>query len=140
MPFREKSAWLMALSLVIASAAYVVVVTSMSNAAGRLVPPLIPLVVVFTVVLTALAAGSHIVIALLFPKDAVAATDERERTISQRASAWSGYVFAAGVALALGQYLFVRSGDVLFYLVFGSWVLAQLSEYVFEITFYRRAG
>lgn len=140
MPFREKSAWLMALSLALASVAYAVAVAGMSNAVGRLVPPLVPLVVAFTVVLTALAAGSHIVIALLAPKDAVAGADERERTISQRAGAWSGYVFATGVALALGQYLFVRSGDVLFYLVFGSWVLAQLSEYVFEIALYRRAG
>jgi hypothetical protein len=138
MPFREKSAWLMAIILGLAGAGYAVVVANLSKAIGHLVPPLIPLLVVFTVVLAILAAGSHIFIALLAPKDAVAPADERDRAISNRAGAWSGYVYATGVALALGQYLFARDGDVLFYGVFGSWVLAQLSEYAFEIVFYRR--
>jgi len=138
MPFREKSAWLMAITLGLVAAGYAFVVVNMSNAMGQLVPPLLPLVVVFTVVLAALAAGSHIVIALLAPKDAVAAADERDRGISARAGAWSGYVFAVGVASGLGHYLLARNGDVLFYCVFGSWVLAQLSEYAFAIALYRR--
>jgi hypothetical protein len=64
---------------------------------------------------------------------------ERDRVIGVRARAWSSYVFATGVALALGHYLMVRNGDVLFYGVFSSWVLAQIGEYAFEIVFYRRA-
>lgn len=139
MSFREKSAWLMAILLGLTGAGYAVIVATMSKAIGQLVPPLIPLIVVFTLVLTALAVVSHVVIALLAPRDAVAPTDERDRAIGARAGAWSGYVFASGVALALGYYLLARNGDVLFYAVFGSWVLAQLSEYAFEIVFYRRA-
>lgn len=137
-PFREKSAWLMSITLGLASAGYAFVVANMSNAMVQLAPPLLPLVVIFTVVLAALAASSHIVIALLAPKDAVAAADERDRGISARAGAWSGYVFAFGVALGLGHYLLARNADVLFYSVFGSWVLAQPSEYAFEIALYRR--
>jgi hypothetical protein len=139
MPFREKSAWLMVVCLGLTGAAYAATVTTLSKAMGQLAPPLIPLLIVFTVVLAALAAGSHIFVALLTPKDAVAPADERDRSINARAGNWSGYVFAFGVALALGQYLILRSGDMLFYCVFGSWVLAQLSEYVFEIALYRRA-
>jgi hypothetical protein len=138
MSFREKSAWLMAISLGVASIAYAAVVASLSKAVGSLIPPLLPFLIAFTVALTALAAGSHIVIALLAPKDAVAASDERDRAINARAGNWSGYVFAAGVALSLAHYLLVRNGDALFYGVFGSWVLAQLSEYAFEIALYRR--
>ena len=138
MPFREKSAWLMAILLALVSIGYYAVVVMMSAAIGRLVPPLIPLLVAFTIVLTILASGSHIIIAVLAPKDAVARADERERAISARAGAWSGYVFATGVALALGLYLIASNGDLLFYCVFGSWVLAQLSEYVFEIALFRR--
>ena len=138
MPFREKSAWLMLICLGLVSVAYAALVATMSNAVGQLVPPLIPLLVVFTVALVVLATGSHIVIAVLAPRDAAAPTDERDRSVSARAGTWSGYVFAAGVALALGLYLIVRNGDLLFYCVFGSWVLAQLSEYAFEIAFYRR--
>lgn len=138
MPFREKSAWLMAICLGLVSVGYVALVMKMSSAIGQLVPPLIPLIVVFTIALTALAVGSHIVVAVFAPRDAAARADERDRTISTRASAWSSYVFATGIALALGLYLLCRSGDLLFYSVFGSWVLAQLSEYGFQIAFYRR--
>jgi hypothetical protein len=137
MPFREKSAWLMLIILGLTGAGYAVLVAIISKAIGRLAPPLIPLLVVFTVVLAVLAAGSHILIALLAPKDAVAPADERDRSVSARAGAWSSYVFATGVALALGQYLFTRDGDLLFYCVFGSWVLTQLCEYALEIALYR---
>jgi hypothetical protein len=140
MSFREKSAWLMVISLGLASVAYAAIVVSLSNAMGSLLPPLWPFLVVFTVALTVLAAGSHIFIALLAPKDAVAAADERDRAIGARAGAWSGYVFAAGVALSLALYLLARNGDALFYGVFGSWVLAQISEYAFEIALYRRGS
>lgn len=138
MPFREKSAWVMVVCLGLVSIAYAALVTVMSTAIGQLVPPLIPLLVVFTIALAALAVGSHIVVALFAPKDAAARADERDRAIGARAGAWSGYVFATGIALALGQYLIGRNGDLLFYCVFGSWVLAQLSEYAFEIALYRR--
>lgn len=138
MSFREKSAWLMAICLLVAGTAYALIVAGLSDAMGQLAPPLIPLLIVFTVVLAVLAAVSHIVVAVFAPKDANAPTDERDRAISARAGNWSAYVFATGVALALGQYLLLRNGDLLFYFVFGSWVLAQLSEYVFEIALYRR--
>ena len=138
MSFREKSAWLMAISLGLASIMYAVIVASMSRATGFLVPPLLPFAVVFTLVLAVMGTVGHIFIALLAPKDALAAIDERDRAIGVRARAWSSYVFATGVALALGHYLMVRNGDVLFYGVFSSWVLAQIGEYAFEIVFYRR--
>src|SRR5262245_45924628 len=123
MPFREKSAWFMASILLLVAGGYFYVVAKMSQAIGQFAPPLIPLLVIFTVVLTVLAAGSHIVIALLAVKDASAAADERDRAINARAGNWSGYVFATGVALSLGGYLITRSGDLLFHGVFGTWVL-----------------
>ena len=70
-------------------------------------------------------------------RNANARADERERLISLRAGNWSGYVFAAGVALALFFYLLVPSGDILFYAVFATWIIAQLSEYVVQIILYR---
>ena len=59
MSFREKSAWWMAIVLGLTAAGYVFVVAMMSQAMGRLAPPLIPLLVVFTFVLTVLAAGAY---------------------------------------------------------------------------------
>jgi hypothetical protein len=139
MPFREKSAWLMSAALTLVSAGYAYIVINMSHYMERLAPPLIPLIVVYTLALAFLAAASHILIALLAPKDASAPADERDRAIAAKAGAWSGYVFATGVALALGDYLVVRDGDTLFYAVFASWTLAQLSDYAFQIVLYRLA-
>lgn len=138
MSFREKSAWLMAAALVLVSAGYAATVTSLSHELRHLAPPLVGLIAAFTVALIVLGAGSHIVIALFAPKDAAAALDEREHAVSATAGAWSGHVFATGVALALGYYLFAANGDVLFYSVFAAWIAAQLSEYGFQILLYRR--
>ena len=139
MPFREKSAWMMIAALSLAGAGYTAIVVQPSYTLERLAPPLVPLLVVFTIALIVLATGSHILIAVLAPKDANAPEDERDRTIAARAGARSGYVFATGVALALGHYLMVRDGDVLFYAVFAAWTFAQLSEYAFQIALYRHA-
>lgn len=140
MPFREKSAWMMIAALSLASAGYAAIVVNMSHGLEQLAPPLIPLIVVFTIAVIVLAVGSHILIAVLAPKDANAPADERDRAIASRAGAMSGYVFATGVAFALGHYLMVRDGDVLFYAVFAAWTLAQVSEYAFQIALYRRAA
>jgi hypothetical protein len=138
MPFREKSAWLMSAALTLVSAGYAAIVINMSQYMERLAPPHIPLIVVYTMALAILATASHVLIAVLAPKDAVAPADERDRAIAARAGAWSGYVFATGVALALGDYLVVHNGDALFYGVFATWIVAQLSQYAFQIVLYRR--
>jgi hypothetical protein len=130
---------MMIAALGLAGAGFAAIVVNMSLGLERLAPPLIPLIVVFTIAVIVLAVGSHIFIAVLAPKDANAPTDECDRAIAARAGAMSGYVFATGVALALGHYLIVRDGDVLFYAVFAAWTLAQGSEYAFQISLYRRA-
>jgi hypothetical protein len=137
MPFREKSAWLMAAALSLATAVYASIVINLSHSLDQLAPPLLPLIVGFTIALAILATAGHIFIAVVAPKDAEAPADERDRAITARSGAWSSYVFATGVACALGHYLIVRDGDVLFYAVFAAWMLAQVSEYAFQIALYR---
>ncbi len=75
--------------------------------------------------------------AILAPKEANAAADERERSIFDRAGHYSSYFMGAGVVMSLGAYMFVRSGDLLFYTVFASLMVGQIMEYVFQIVFYR---
>lgn len=137
MSFAEKSAWAMAAALVIAGASYAALIWTLSNAAGRLIPPLMPFIIAYIVVLTVIAIVSHVGLAAFAVRDASAPTDERDRIVQSRARSWSGYVFATGVLLALGSYLLVRNGDVLFYAVFGSLMLSQFSEYGFQIALYR---
>ncbi len=133
MSFQEKSAWLMSFALLASSLFYFGVVMSMSQEVGHLAAPNLPVVVIYTVILTLIAIVGHVVIAVLTPKQANATPDEREREIVFRASHLSGYVFGVGVILSLGLYLFIHDGNLLFYSVFASLILSQLFEYLFQI-------
>jgi uncharacterized membrane protein (DUF485 family) len=137
MPFKEKSAWIMAVLLTVLGVAYFYIVAAISSETGELATPMLRLIVVYTICLIILSAVGHTVIGILAPKEANAAADERERSIFHRAGHYSSYFIGAGVVMSLGAYLFVRSGDLLFYTVFASLMLGQIMEYVFQIVFYR---
>lgn len=137
MPFQEKSAWIMSLALLIGGALYFGVVAVMSAASNQLAPPILPIVVVYTVILVIVAILGHVVIAAMSPKDANAPLDERDRRILDRAGHVSGYVFGVGVVLSLGLYLLFYSGNALFYGVFASLMIGQLAEYAIRIFLYR---
>ena len=137
MAFHEKSAWIMALALLIGGLFYFGLVVLISNGMGELAPPLFPLIVIYTIILIALAIVGHVVIAIMTPKEANAPLDERERQIQHRAGHWSGYVIGVGVIISLGSYLFTRNGDLLFYGVFASLMLSALVEYASQIMLYR---
>ena len=137
MPFKEKSAWIMALLLISLGAAYFYVVATISSESGQLATPLLRLIVIYTVCIIVLSAIGHTAIAILAPKDANAAVDERERSIFDRAGHYASYFMGVGVVMSLGAYLFIRSGDLLFYTVFASLMVGQIMEYVFQIIFYR---
>lgn len=137
MPFKEKSAWIMAALLLSLGAAYFYFVAVISSASGQLATPMLRSIIIYTVFLTILSIVGHTVIAILAPREANAAADERERSIFDRAGHYSSYFIGAGVVLSLGAYLFLRSGDLLFYTVFASLMLGQIMEYVFQIIFYR---
>ena len=137
MAFHEKSAWILSLALLLGGIFYFGVVARISAEIGRLVPPLLPLVAVYTAILVAVAIVGHIVIALMAPKEANAPLDERERQLTVRASHHSGLIFGGGVIVSLGLYLFSYNGDLLFYCVFGSLMISHLAEYGLQIVLYR---
>ena len=137
MPFKEKSAWIMTLSLLMGGVVYFMTVMSMSSAMDRLAPPIIPVVAVYTIILVLISILGHTLIGLFSPKEANAPIDEREKMIFIRASSISSYAFGFGVITALGYYLISHDGDLLFYGVFASLMLGQLMEYVVRIALYR---
>jgi hypothetical protein len=137
MAFQEKSAWVMSVSLLLGGLFYFGVVKTMTAEIGQLAPPILPTVMLYTIILIVVAIIGHIAIAVLTPKEANAPLDEREKTIFHRASHVSGYLFGAGVLLSLGVYLYSYSGDALFYGVFASLMISQLAEYIIRILFYR---
>lgn len=139
MAFKEKSAWVMSLTLLVGGVFYFGLVTAMSADIGQLAHPVLPLVAIYTVILIVFAVVGHIAIAALSPKEANAPPDERERRIIERAGHVSGYVFAIGVVLSLGTYLLIHNGDILFYGIFASLMIGQLAEYAVQIFLYRTA-
>lgn len=137
MAFHEKSAWIMSLGLLIGGVLYFAMVAGISNKLGQLAPPLLVSVIMYTVILIAIAVIGHVLIAMFSPKEANASLDERERQIQYRAGHWSGYALGLGVIASLGVYLFTQHGDLLFYCIFASLMLSQLMEYVAQIVLYR---
>lgn len=133
MPFREKSAWIMSLALLWAGGCYFYTVAQ----SGQLLSPTMPLVIAYTISLVVITVVGHVVIAILSPKDANAAPDERERQIFNRAGNYSSYLFATGVVISLGWYLWTQDGHLLFYTVFASLMIGQLMEYILQIIYYR---
>lgn len=137
MAFQEKSAWVMLVALVLGGVFYFGAVNAMTVEFGQLAPPVLPSVVLYTIILCLIAILGHIAIAIFSPKDANTPLDEREKTIFVRAGHISGYFLGAGVILSLGIYLFARNGDALFYGVFASLMIAQLAEFALRIFYYR---
>jgi len=140
MPYRERAAWIMAIGLSVFAAAYAATVIRLTLAAGQLAAPSGPMVAAFSVALALATGGGQALAAALAPADAAASIDERDRAIIGAAATFAGGVFASGVAVALGAYLFAPDGVRLFYLVFASWVLAQIGDHAARIALYRRAG
>jgi hypothetical protein len=121
--FREKSLWLMFVSLVAVFAFYFATVLP-SNAA-HVEPSHVALFTLAVGMLVIIAVLGHIVIAIANPRTA---TDERDRLIGLEGKRNGSYVMVAGVCLALCASLFDTSTFVLTHVLLGFWVLAQLVE------------
>lgn len=137
MPFREKSAWVMSAALIVGGIVYFRAVLSAWSESGELLSPEIPLILTYTGVLVVIAVVGHIVAVAFAPDDADAPIDERESQILIRAGHYSSYVFAAGIVMSLGLYIYANSGDLLFYAVFACLLLSQIVEYLFQILYFR---
>jgi len=138
MSFTEKSAWVMALSLLACGAFYGLAVMSQSAALGRPAPPNIGLAALVTLPLVSLAILGHAFAALGDPGDARTPEDERDRFISWRAGNLAGKVFGAITIFGLSAYAIQGDGNLLFHLAVLGLVISQLAEYALSILFYRR--
>ncbi len=136
MSFREKSAWGMALLLTAAGLFYLAIVCAASARIGATAPAPVAIVFIGLVIIGSIAV--QLVLALSSLREASAPADERERLVVRRAGYWSGQLLAAGIFTALCYFLVFRDGDMLFHLVFGSLIVAQIAEYGFQILFLRR--
>ena len=85
-----------------------------------------------------LSIVGQIALAFIDRKSANRPADEREKTIQQRADAYSGILLGVLIVSSLMTYLVHQDGDLLFLMALLSLVVAQAAEYVVEIIGYRR--
>lgn len=138
MSFREKSAWLMTIILIIAGANYFLQIYWLSNAAGQVIPPIPPMTIAYIILIVIAAIIGHAIIALIAPTEANTPMDERERGIEHRAGNWSGMILGAGAIAGLIHFSMNGNGNLLFHIIVGSLLVAQIAEYASQIWFYRR--
>ena len=137
MAFREKSAWLMLIITLLVGGGLTFEVVQGFNSTSQW-PPAISVFTRLTVGLIVLSIVGQIALALVDRKSANRSADEREKTIQQRADAYSGILLGVLIVSSLMTYLVHQDGDLLFLMALLSLVVAQAAEYVVEIIGYRR--
>ena len=140
MSFREKSAWIMLIMIVLMTALWTAHMAWWRP--SMLAPDPNPFVfhtlILTTVGFVVIVVVAHIVIAVLAPRDANARADERERLIGLKATRIGAYVYA-GLSLSsiFIIHLGANEGGIL-YCVFLSFIVSQIVNYAARIAYYRR--
>ena len=137
MAFREKSAWLMLIITLLVGGGLTFEVVQGFNSTSQW-PPAISVFTRLTVGLIVLSIVGQIALAFIDRKSANRPADEREKTIQQRADAYSGILLGVLIVSSLMTYLVHQHGDLLFLMALLSLVVAQAAEYLVEIIGYRR--
>jgi hypothetical protein len=135
MSFREKSAWITLVSILLVSAGYVLHVP-------RIFEPdpgfwELHVVALMTMAFIVIEIIAHIVLYLRYPKDARTPKDERERLIDLKATRLGAYVYVLGsfVAIVAGSH---ASGLATGVWVLFAFVIAEIVNYAARIIYYRR--
>lgn len=137
MAFREKSAWLMLIITLLVGGGLTFEVVQGFNSTSQW-PPAVSVFTRLTMGLIVLSIIGQIALALVDRKSANRPADEREKTIQQRADAYSGILLGVLIVSSLMTYLVHQHGDLLFLMALLSLVVAQAAEYLVEIIGYRR--
>ena len=139
MSFREKSAWVTLITLIVLMLFYLTHLPPpwwlRANPGGFLFYVLTIGVIAFVVI----ELIAHGIMALRAPREARAPSDEREQLIALKARSIAGRVYAV---LSLGSILAVahlgaNAGGVL-YCVFLSFIASQIVNYAARLVYYRR--
>lgn len=135
MSFRERSAWGMSAVLAAAGLFYLWILVAASQAVGATAPAAIAILFTLLVVVGSIAV--QLVLAVSSPREASAPADERERLVTFRAGHWSGLVFGIWTIMALGLFMVLGDGNMLFHLILGGLIVSQIAEYALEIMLLR---
>lgn len=140
MSFREKTAWVMMIILIVAGLFYFNLIYKVSVEIGQTAPLIPPFVIAYVVLVVVASIVAMIALAISSPSEANAPADEREQALENKAGHWSGYILAIGVITGVLHFGVSGNGNLLAQICFGSLMLSQIAEYGLQIWFYRRGG
>jgi hypothetical protein len=139
MSFREKSAWISLIAHGVVFGAYFLLLSQSWD--DRLGQPLsIGLLAGAVVMLVIIAAMLTIIAAVLNPREANAAADEREQLIDLKAERIASYTLSTGVVMLIGALLLGWNGFLVANLLLASLVIAELVKAAAQIFAYRRGA
>ena len=140
MSFKERSALLMAGSLVLVYGAYFCVVVRWLQVAPASEVAYQPLLIVATIPLVILAVVGHAVLALFSWGELreAAVDDERDRLITIRSERIGGLVLSLGIAGGLVLAMFSVEHFFIANALLLIWVLAEIAEASTRVVLYRR--
>jgi hypothetical protein len=136
MSFREKSAWVTLISILLVSAFYFTHVPNFLDPdPGRWHFHVLGVAIAAFIVIEIVA---YVVLYLRFPKDARTPKDERERLIDLKATRLAAYVYVIGSFLAILSAHHGANGFGVGFFVILAFVIAEIVNYTARIVFYRR--
>lgn len=140
MSFREKSAWITLLTLVVVTLLWAMHFPwgAPFTLAPAPNPFLFHTLVWATISFVVIEIVAHVIVAVLAPREASAPADERERLIGLKGTRLGAYVYAF---LSLSSIFLIHVGANqigLAYLVLFSFVIAEIVNYAARIVYYRR--
>ena len=140
MSFREKSAWITLITLIVMTLLWAAHFPW--NRPFTLAPDSNPIVfhalVLATISFVVIEVVAHVIVALRAPREASAPADERERLIGLKGTRIGAYVYAA---LSLSSIFLIHLGANeigLAYFILFSFVIAEIVNYTARIVYYRK--
>jgi hypothetical protein len=138
MPFREKMAWLSVTTTVVVWGAYFTfLLTTARHLPG---PAQFGGLLAAVIVQTGLVTVGAIVSAVLSPKDASAASDERDKAVSRRAYALAYPVLLSLIVCVAASMHFGVDAKGMTYGIMAAIVIAEIVHYGAQIVGYRRGA
>ncbi len=138
MSFREKSAWITLITLIVLTLFYLTHLPPpwfLNPPSGFMFHVLVVGVGAFVVI----EIVAHVIVAIRAPRDAQAPRDERERMIALKATSIAAYVYAI---VSLGSvFTVIHLGATpigVAFCVFISFILAEIVNYAARVVYYRR--
>ncbi len=136
--FREKSLWLLLVSLCIAFAVYFAF--AFANVSSQVESKEVGAFIGIVVVLIVVQIIGHTLLGIASRRELAAEiqSDERDALVRLKGTQLGSYVLTVGVFFSLCVGVFVRGNFAFVHVLLAFWVLAQATEYATQLILYRR--